>query len=573
MVISDSLIALAYLSISALLYMVVRQVRVPYHSLFLAFGVFILACGATHAMEVYTLWVPNYWASGAIKVVTALASVATAIYLFKLFPQVVEVGEAAAEVSRTKSKIEDFFYNKLSTPPKVTQLLRQILLVPILFAAAVIVGGVFAVDHLRSLDRWVQHSGDVLKQADHLKHFASEAQNEFREFKLTGNPSLLKSAQENEKNFAETYAKLHSLTENDSDQEANVEKIQEIFSAWLEYREKNVVAPLLSNTEFVKRVAAFKSKTSSTIEGFMIHERELRSARAAQNRRIESMFIFAAGLYSILVALFFAFQGRNVVHRLSNSFGLALASERHSREKSEHAIAARDEFLSLASHELRTPLSALKLQLQLVERGAQKSLEPADSLTDSMRVALRQVDSLSSLIEDLLDTSRLNVGKFSLVRSDENLTTVVMDVVARFQETLRKAGCTVELNLGEGIVGFWDRRRLEQIIANLLSNAIKYASQSLIRVTTERRGENAVITVQDSGPGIPREMQSKIFERFERVHSGDNVGGLGLGLYIVRGIVEMKGGTVRVESEINQGAKFIIEIPMHQPETIENADA
>lgn len=221
------------------------------------------------------------------------------------------------------------------------------------------------------------------------------------------------------------------------------------------------------------------------------------------------------------------------------------------------AVALREEFLSVASHELKTPLTSLKLQLQMIELGKND--------VGSVTLALKQVESLNSLIEDLLDVSRLQSGKFSFQSERTDLSEVVESTALQFSEQLKSANCPIALNLQKPLIGKWDPRRIEQIVANLISNAIKYAPGSKIEVITNCQEDLVTLIVRDSGPGIPNHLHEQIFERFNRGNrSINNYGGLGLGLYIVRSIVEAKGGKIRVDSESGKGAEFVVQLPLRR---------
>jgi len=234
--------------------------------------------------------------------------------------------------------------------------------------------------------------------------------------------------------------------------------------------------------------------------------------------------------------------------------------------EAQNAIRARDEFLSIASHELKTPLTSLKLQLQMALRGVdpEKNLVPSpEKLAKVLKIFNEQVNRLTNLIEDLLDVSRISAGKLILRRETLNLGQLANEVVEQFSAIATEAHCSVELKINNEVSGVWDRTRIEQTIVNLLSNAIKYAPNSPITIDVASDDANATIIVQDLGPGIPKDQHTKIFDRFERVTTSKNINGLGLGLYIVSEIVHSHSGSIRVESEAGQGAKFIVTLPLH----------
>lgn len=356
MVITDGLIGLAYLSISVSLYRLVRKIQLPFSAMFVAFGLFIFACGATHFMEIYNLWVPNYWLSAFIKSVTAIASVATALLMFPLQPKI----------------------SMLATSVKLSE----------------------------------QRRLDLETAKNELE---SKVEERTRELKL--------------------------------------------------------------------------------------------------------------------------------------------------------AVDAREEFLSIASHELRTPLTPLKLQIQMAQRALAKSKElpserlPLD-LESALDVSLRQVNRLTTLVETLLDVSRIQAGNFICQKTEVDLSAMVTEIISRFSSALSTGGYTIKQNLSPNVFGFWDRIRIDQAVTNLISNAIKYGSANPIEISVTREENFAVFSIEDHGIGIAPENLSRIFERFERAVSHMNISGLGLGLFIVKKIAKAHGGDVEAQSELGIGSKFRILLPL-----------
>jgi signal transduction histidine kinase len=142
---------------------------------------------------------------------------------------------------------------------------------------------------------------------------------------------------------------------------------------------------------------------------------------------------------------------------------------------------------------------------------------------------------------------------------------VVKEMVEQLSEELARAQCKLAMRVpDQPVLGRWDRLRLEQVVANLLSNAAKFGQGKPVQIAVEQTADTARLVVEDHGIGIPPEYLSHIFERFERAVSPRQYGGLGLGLYIVRAIVEAMGGTVRAQSTVGAGASFVVELPRDQ---------
>jgi len=227
------------------------------------------------------------------------------------------------------------------------------------------------------------------------------------------------------------------------------------------------------------------------------------------------------------------------------------------------AVRARDDFLSIASHELKTPLTTLQLQVQgLIRkvRGAREDLT-LESIAPRLATAERQVERLTDLINNLLDISRITAGRLDLQLEPVDLSAVVGEAASRFREEFSRAGCRVEIQTNGPCVGQWNRLRLEQVVTNLLSNAVKYGAGHPIEVGVSGDEASARLTIRDHGIGIPPEHQARIFERFERAVSDRHYGGMGLGLWIVRQIVDALGGAIQVESESGKGSAFTVNLP------------
>ncbi|MDI1434125.1 PAS domain-containing sensor histidine kinase [Polyangium sorediatum] len=228
------------------------------------------------------------------------------------------------------------------------------------------------------------------------------------------------------------------------------------------------------------------------------------------------------------------------------------------------AVQARDDFLSIASHELKTPLTPLLLRLESLERAtaAQPDAPYVRTVKSVLDVAKRQMRRLTDLTTDLLDATRIQAGKLSVEREEVDLVEVVRDVCQRFAPDAARVHAPLLVDAAAPVVGLWDRLRIEQVVDNLLSNALKYGPGKPIRMEVCVAAESAVFTVRDQGIGIRAEDHERIFGRFERAVSERSYGGLGLGLHIVRAIVQAFGGTICVHSAPGEGAAFTVTLPL-----------
>jgi signal transduction histidine kinase len=228
------------------------------------------------------------------------------------------------------------------------------------------------------------------------------------------------------------------------------------------------------------------------------------------------------------------------------------------------AVAARDEFLSVASHELRTPLSTLRLQTTTLRRWlTQASLpEYEPVLTKHFAVIDRQVGRLEKLTAELLDVSRITSGRLELHRESVDLVVLVREIVDRFRADQTRSVPAIVFESDPSVVGEWDPFRIDQVASNLLVNAIRYGEGKPVHVSVRAADAAARIIVRDEGIGIAADQKERIFERFERAVSSSNYGGLGLGLWIARQVVDAHDGAIEVDSEPGRGATFTVTLPL-----------
>ncbi len=240
-----------------------------------------------------------------------------------------------------------------------------------------------------------------------------------------------------------------------------------------------------------------------------------------------------------------------------------LATAERMRAEAEAASRAKDAFLATVSHELRTPLSPVLLWARMLREGKLAGDDAAHALS----VIEQCAKTLAKLIDDLLDMSRIIAGKLRLEPRPVRLPPVIHAAVDVVRPAAEAKGVHVEVAIeAEAAVVSGDPERLQQIVWNLVSNAVKFTPRGgRVDVALRRVASHVEIVVRDTGEGMAPEFLARAFERFEQaaVPSGRRRGGLGLGLAIVRHLVELHGGTVRAESEgVGRGAVFTVTLPL-----------
>src|SRR4029077_12707062 len=221
---------------------------------------------------------------------------------------------------------------------------------------------------------------------------------------------------------------------------------------------------------------------------------------------------------------------------------------------------AKANFIAAISHELRTPLTPLKGYLSLFASG---QLAAGPEAGESFQTMLRQADRLEHLINDLIDASQMEGGGSMIRREEADVVELIAQVVG---ETERELGArTVFEPMGEPVPVYADALRLKQVLHNLVSNAIKYSPPDCpIRIEAGVDDGMCVVSVTDIGCGIPADEQSRIFDRFYKVDNGSTrtTGGVGLGLYIAKQLVESMSGHIWVRSEPGCGSTFSFSLPL-----------
>ena len=284
---------------------------------------------------------------------------------------------------------------------------------------------------------------------------------------------------------------------------------------------------------------------------------------AVGSRSSLSVPIMAHG-EAVGVLSFAAPSGRTFAERdlllatdLAHRIELSLENARLYRGANE-ALAARDEFLGIAAHEIRGPLTALQLAVQGLPHAS------GGATTRFLAIIEREARRLARFVEEMLDVSRVRSGRFEFTFAPVDLVEVTREATERLAADATRRGSSLSVTAPASIVGLWDRARVLQVVTNLLSNAIKFGLGKPITIEIDSDGTNARWIVTDRGIGIPAGDQERIFDPFERAVSVRHYGGLGLGLFIVRSIVDALGGSIEVASTLGNGSRFTVVLPLRR---------
>jgi signal transduction histidine kinase len=241
----------------------------------------------------------------------------------------------------------------------------------------------------------------------------------------------------------------------------------------------------------------------------------------------------------------------------------AMAGRLHAEtERAQEAIHERDEFLAVASHELKNPITTLRAALGSMQVPGSGSSNANDA--QRLLVARRQVERVGRLLDDLLQIGRLASGSLQIEREEVDLGELTRSVVAVMEPEANRAGSTLCLRVDGTVVARCDRVRVEQVVMNLISNAIKYGRGQPVDVELARVGDHARLVVADRGIGIPEDQKARVFERFRRAPGAiaNNIEGMGIGLWVVREIVDKHGGRIELESRPGVGSTFVVDLPL-----------
>lgn len=253
----------------------------------------------------------------------------------------------------------------------------------------------------------------------------------------------------------------------------------------------------------------------------------------------------------------FKAEHEDLVESIASQTSIAIENARL-YEEIKTLNSRKDEFIGVAGHELRTPITTIKGYLQLIQGQIEDTLSK-----DLVDKALRQVNKLNGLIGDLLDVSKIQSGKLEYRMTSCQLLPLVRESVEMIRQIHTSHTIRMELPSGDIMITA-DGAKIEQVLINFLNNAIKYSPEAdMIILTVQKEGSRVVVGIQDFGIGIPKAHHEKVFQRYYRIsHSKHVIGGLGMGLYIAKEIIDRHKGAIWVESEEGKGSTFYFSLPL-----------
>lgn len=252
------------------------------------------------------------------------------------------------------------------------------------------------------------------------------------------------------------------------------------------------------------------------------------------------------------------------IEKRKNAESALKKSEKELKEllnKEKELNELKSKFVTMASHEFKTPLSTILSSANLITRYSTD--ETRYNREKHVHKISQSVHNLNNILNDFLSLGKLEEGKFSINFEGICLKTLLEDVIEEL-DGLRKVAQKIELIVNYKTNVKTDKQILRNILYNLISNAIKYSSEeAIIKVHLDKVGGDIKITVEDQGIGIDKKEQQNIFARFFRANNAINIKGTGLGLHLVKNYVEKLNGSIRFESELGVGSKFIVLLPLN----------
>lgn len=373
-------------------------------------------------------------------------------------------------------------------------------------------------------------------EAEGLRHLLERRVAAARLYLITGDPAIPRAITRDATTFTTRLESLRLAADDDRERTLLAQVARE--AAVLRAENANTLLPGVAPIDFTGLERA-RARTDRALDDYVADQRRQMEGDSAHLRNWIGRARRAVGVATLLA----------LTLGMLSLLALRRALERWTRRR-EEAVRARNEFLHVATQELGRPVLALRHDLE-----ATRATDPA------ARDATRQVARLDGYVHALADAAAIQAGHLRILRTETELSGLVRDVARRLDARRERAGCPLDLRLDRDVRGLWDRERLEQVVEQLLTNAYADGSGRTVRVTLTQEGEVARLVVRDHGVGMDASELERVFEPFEGATLHRGRGGLGLGLFLVRGIAEAHGGVVEAESSPGEGTRIVVSLP------------
>jgi signal transduction histidine kinase/CheY-like chemotaxis protein len=431
--------------------------------------------------------------------------------------------------------------------------LTTTIVVPAILMALAAIALMVQLDRGMNETDWVEHTDRVMLQAETARSEFLAAQSAFL---LSSDPKDRGLVQQHWNNNQEIIKELGALVSDNPTQEQRVITLNGLQNQWLEAaNDADQTSADAEKRELARRAAAIGSKVLAEFDAISLAEQELRVARDARRDSQYSLAMWSIPIVALILAVGLTWVAWREIRSAGDTFTAAL-------EDAEEANQAKTNFLAVVSHELRNPLNSILLWCNaLLTTGMLEG-----KVDQGVNAIWRAAKAQAQLIEDLLDISRIESGQMRFDVQPINLAEVVRAAVDSMSPAAEAKAIAVQVVLdprADVIMG--DSQRLQQAVWNLLSNAIKFTPKGgKVQVRLERINSHLEIVVADNGQGIDKRALEKVFDRFWQAGGPNSAErGMGLGLSIVKHIINLHGGTVTAHSDgLNLGSVFIIRLPL-----------
>jgi signal transduction histidine kinase len=457
------------------------------------------------------------------------------------------------------------------------RLLNRATLIPIVlifFLATLLISiqhYIFKVDHL------IDETDETINQVRITRELLSTMESNYNSYVVTRRQEFLQNYLYARNELPENLVRLKLMAKENGGY-GQFKGISRAFKAWVVHSESlfGKTFPegvkIFESTDFQRVGNMHLNALRSASEDFINKQLRQRDHQLKETIKIRRRLLSIGVTLFFLVATYLAWYFRHRLGREFLKYEVQAKRLRESRKElrvslkeREEALKSRDEFIKIASHELNTPLQSLLLQAQMLKRdiGHNGGAVEDEKLSKYLSREVSQVNRLSQLVQDMLAITRLGNGVIRIQRRSVKLSGLISEVLEDLHELITSSQSDLTLDLDDSIEGHWDHERLGQVLSNLITNALKYGRGKPVTIRSQEDNGWAHIEVEDQGLGITQDSQRRIFERFERNVSSNEVSGLGLGLYISRELVHSHGGRIWVESAgANLGSVFVVEIPL-----------